>query len=105
MLRQGKSAVQALHEVEVLTTDYVGDDTLLASADLVPQSGFSPMTVHTIVRGRLHLRTGNIGKLDVFLNCWNQTSYLGLCDKMTHGPQTISKNVHAACANYMSRDC
>ncbi|TMS16244.1 Nephrocystin-4 [Larimichthys crocea] len=61
MLRQGKSAVQALHEVEVLTTDYVGDDTLLASADLVPQSGFSPMTVHTIVRGRLHLRTGNIG--------------------------------------------
>ncbi|XP_027144584.1 nephrocystin-4 isoform X3 [Larimichthys crocea] len=61
MLRQGKSAVQALHEVEVLTTDYVGDDTLLASTDLVPQSGFSPMTVHTIVRGRLHLRTGNIG--------------------------------------------
>ncbi|TKS77236.1 Nephrocystin-4 [Collichthys lucidus] len=62
MLRQGKSAVQALHEVEVLTTDYVGDDTLLASADLVPQSGFSPMTVHTIVRGRLHLRTGSIAR-------------------------------------------
>ncbi|KAG8002845.1 Nephrocystin-4 [Nibea albiflora] len=61
MLRQGKSAVQALHEVEVLTTDYVGDDTLLTSADLVQQSGFSPMSVHTIVRGRLHLRTGNIG--------------------------------------------
>lgn len=70
MLRQGKSAVQALHEVEVLTTDYVGEDTLLTSTDLGRQSGFSPMTVHTIVRGRLHLRTGNIGKLDVFLNCF-----------------------------------
>lgn len=61
MLRQGKSAVQALHEVEVLTTDYVGEDTLLMSADLGRQSNLSPMTVHTIVRGRLHIRTGNIG--------------------------------------------
>lgn len=62
MLRQGKSAVQALHEVEVLTTDYAGDETLLASADLDHQSAAGPMTVHTIVRGRLHVRTGNIGK-------------------------------------------
>nr|XP_020468219.1 nephrocystin-4 [Monopterus albus] len=52
MLRHGKSAVQALHEVEVLTTDYMGEDNLLMSADL---------TVHTIVRGWLHMRTGNIG--------------------------------------------
>ncbi|XP_070825596.1 nephrocystin-4 [Chaetodon trifascialis] len=61
MLRQGKAAVQALHEVEVLTTDYVGEDTLLTSADLGRQSSLTPMTVHTIVRGRLHIRTGNIG--------------------------------------------
>ncbi|XP_075882230.1 nephrocystin-4 [Nelusetta ayraudi] len=61
MLRQGKSAVQALHEVEVLTTDYAGDETLLASANLAHQSSSGPMTVHTIVRGRLHVRTGNIG--------------------------------------------
>ncbi|XP_040008385.1 nephrocystin-4 isoform X2 [Xiphias gladius] len=61
MLRQGKSAVQALHEVEVLTTDYVGEDTLLTSAGLGRCLASSPMTVHTIVRGRLHIRTGNIG--------------------------------------------
>ncbi|KAM3617205.1 uncharacterized protein V6R79_003322 [Siganus canaliculatus] len=61
MLRQGKSAVQALHEVEVLTTDYVGEDILLTSTDLGQQSAASPMMVHTIVRGRLHIRTGNIG--------------------------------------------
>uniref|UniRef100_A0A7N8XZ77 Nephronophthisis 4 n=1 Tax=Mastacembelus armatus TaxID=205130 RepID=A0A7N8XZ77_9TELE len=62
LLRHGKSAVQALHEVEVLTTDYVGDETLLTSADLGRHAASSPMTVHTIVRGRLHIRTGNVGK-------------------------------------------
>ncbi|GAA6223460.1 nephrocystin-4 isoform X1 [Lates japonicus] len=61
MLRQGKSAVQALHEVEVLTTDYVGDDTLLTSSGLGRRSASGPITVHTVVRGRLHIRTGNIG--------------------------------------------
>ncbi|XP_071331390.1 nephrocystin-4 isoform X2 [Trachinotus anak] len=61
MLRQGKSAVQALHEVEVLTTDYVGEDSLLTSAGLGRHSASGPMTVHTIVKGRLHIRTGNIG--------------------------------------------
>lgn len=77
MLRQGKSAVQALHEVEVLTTDYVGEDTLLTSTDVGQRSAVSPMTVHTIVRGRLHIRTGNIGKycktfLDtvLFMSCF-----------------------------------
>lgn len=61
MLRQGKSAVQALHEVEVLTTDYVGEETLLMNTDSGHKSTFNPMTVHTVVRGRLHVRTGNIG--------------------------------------------
>ncbi|XP_019944234.2 nephrocystin-4 isoform X2 [Paralichthys olivaceus] len=61
MLRQGKSAVQALHEVEVLTTDYVGDDALLMSASVGQHSASSPMTIRTIIRGHLHIRTGNIG--------------------------------------------
>lgn len=61
MLRHGKSAVQALHKLEILTTDYVGEETLLTDSDLGPRSS-SPMTVRTIVRGWLHLRTGNIGK-------------------------------------------
>nr|XP_040049231.1 LOW QUALITY PROTEIN: nephrocystin-4 [Gasterosteus aculeatus aculeatus] len=61
MLRQGKSAVQALHEVEVLTTDYLGDDTLLTSTDVGLRPARTPMSVHTIIRGRLHIRTGNIG--------------------------------------------
>lgn len=62
MLRQGKSAVQALHELEILTTDYVGENTLLPDRDLGTHSTSNPMTVCTIVRGRLHIRTGSIGK-------------------------------------------
>ncbi|XP_016891783.1 nephrocystin-4 isoform X2 [Cynoglossus semilaevis] len=61
MLRQGKPAVQALHEVEVLTTDYVGEDIPLPSTSVGHKSASSPVTVHTIIRGRLHVRTGNIG--------------------------------------------
>ncbi|XP_061625296.1 nephrocystin-4 isoform X3 [Phyllopteryx taeniolatus] len=56
MLRHGKTAVQALHEVDVLTTDYVGEETLQTG-----NASNNPMAVHTIVRGRLHVRTGNIG--------------------------------------------
>ncbi|KAM9752077.1 nephrocystin-4 isoform 2-T2 [Menidia menidia] len=61
MLRHGKSAVQAHHELEVLTTDYVAEDTFLTSADLGRHSASNPISVHTIVRGQLHVRTGNIG--------------------------------------------
>nr|XP_015822952.2 nephrocystin-4 isoform X2 [Nothobranchius furzeri] len=61
MLRQGKSAVQALHELEVLTTDYVGQDTLLTDTDLGRPSASGPMTVQTIIRGLLYVRTGNVG--------------------------------------------
>ncbi|XP_077371018.1 nephrocystin-4 isoform X2 [Festucalex cinctus] len=56
MLRRGKTAVQALHEVEVLTTDYMGEE-ILQTGD----ASNNPMGAHTIVRGRLHVRTGNIG--------------------------------------------
>ncbi|XP_061830665.1 nephrocystin-4 isoform X2 [Nerophis lumbriciformis] len=59
MLRHGKMAVQALHEMEVLTTDYVGEDTLQTD-----HASNNLTAVHSIVRGRLHIRTGNIGHQD-----------------------------------------
>ncbi|XP_056280183.1 nephrocystin-4 isoform X2 [Pseudoliparis swirei] len=63
LLRQGRSAVQALHEVEVLTTDYVGEDALLTGAHEGGRRppALGPMNVHTVVMGRLHVRTGNVG--------------------------------------------
>ncbi|XP_061701017.1 nephrocystin-4 isoform X2 [Syngnathoides biaculeatus] len=56
MLRRGKTAVQALHEVDVVTTDYVGEGTLQPR-----NASNDPTGVHAIVRGRLHVRTGNVG--------------------------------------------
>ncbi|XP_057716671.1 nephrocystin-4 isoform X7 [Corythoichthys intestinalis] len=46
MLRHGKTAVQALHDLDILTSDDVGEETL---------------AVQAFVRGLLHVRTGNIG--------------------------------------------
>lgn len=62
LLRQGRPAVQALHELEVLTTDYAGEDTSLLSTDPGHRSTYGPATVRTIVRGRLYVRTSNFGK-------------------------------------------
>ncbi|KAM9786039.1 nephrocystin-4 [Neosynchiropus ocellatus] len=61
MLRQGKKAVQALHEVDVLTTNYMGEETLLTSPEVGHSNPPNPTVVHTVLRGRLHIRTGNIG--------------------------------------------
>uniref|UniRef100_A0A3P9LYG7 Nephrocystin 4 n=1 Tax=Oryzias latipes TaxID=8090 RepID=A0A3P9LYG7_ORYLA len=61
LLRQGRPAVQALHELEVLTTDYAGEDTSLLSTDPGHRSTYGPATVCTIVRGRLYVRTSNFG--------------------------------------------
>ncbi|XP_077469932.1 nephrocystin-4 [Stigmatopora argus] len=46
MLRHGKMAVQALHDLDILTSEDLGEEAL---------------AMHTVVRGRLHMRTGNIG--------------------------------------------
>lgn len=56
--------MQALHEVEVLTTDYVGEDALLTGAHEGGRRppALGPMNVHTVVMGRLHVRTGNVGE-------------------------------------------
>ncbi|KAL2103180.1 hypothetical protein ACEWY4_000048 [Coilia grayii] len=58
LLRQGRPAVQMLHELEVLTLDFVPD----ANASSLPShAGMAPITVATSVKGRLHLRLGNVG--------------------------------------------
>ncbi|KAJ4934895.1 hypothetical protein JOQ06_007676, partial [Pogonophryne albipinna] len=72
MLRQGRLAVQALQEVEVLTTDYVVEDILLTSADPGQRTTISPMTVQTIIRGRLH-PWGEKGNLVILKGQWPGT--------------------------------
>ncbi|KAJ8016670.1 hypothetical protein DPEC_G00009660 [Dallia pectoralis] len=56
MLRQGRPAVQATYELEVITTEYVGEGVQL-SLHQAP----TPISVYTTVKGRLHLRLGNVG--------------------------------------------
>ncbi|XP_030641101.1 nephrocystin-4 [Chanos chanos] len=60
MLRQGRPAVQATYELEVITTDY-HQDSCLGNKPSNRQRAEPPINVFTTVRGRLHLRLGNVG--------------------------------------------
>ncbi|CAB1336399.1 unnamed protein product, partial [Coregonus sp. 'balchen'] len=55
MLRQGRPAVQATHELEVITTEYMGEGVPV-SLHRAP----TPISVFTTIKGRLHLRLGNV---------------------------------------------
>ncbi|KAJ8264966.1 hypothetical protein COCON_G00140650 [Conger conger] len=59
LLRQGRPAVQIAQELEVITTEYLQDATLVCG-DLPGRSPAS-VSAFTAVKGRLHLRLGNIG--------------------------------------------
>ncbi|XP_053092002.1 nephrocystin-4 isoform X2 [Pangasianodon hypophthalmus] len=60
LLRQGRAAVQVIHELEVISTEYL-QDASLAREHAGGQRAMPAMTVYTIVKGRLHIRLGNIG--------------------------------------------
>lgn len=62
LLRQGRAAVQVIHELEVISTEYL-QDASLAREHAGGQRAMPAMSVYTIVKGRLHIRLGNIGKL------------------------------------------
>ncbi|XP_018081599.1 nephrocystin-4-like isoform X2 [Xenopus laevis] len=61
LLRQGRTAVQVSHELEVITTEYE-QDLMVMSGDTAKQGTAKPIGVHTIIKGRLHMRMGNVGR-------------------------------------------
>ncbi|XP_074874264.1 nephrocystin-4 isoform X2 [Carettochelys insculpta] len=62
LLRQSRTAVQVLHELEVMTTEYEQDTTVM-SGDILRHGTVKPIGVYTVVRGRLHLNLANVGHL------------------------------------------
>ncbi|XP_044134304.1 nephrocystin-4 isoform X2 [Bufo gargarizans] len=62
LLRQGRTAVQVSHELEVITTEYE-QETMAMSGDVSKQGAVKPIGVHTVIKGRLHLRMGNVGRV------------------------------------------
>ncbi|KAM3920977.1 nephrocystin-4 [Leptodactylus fuscus] len=62
LLRQGRTAVQVSHELEVITTEYE-QETVAMSGDISKQGVIKPIGVHTVIKGQLHLRMGNIGRV------------------------------------------
>ncbi|XP_019367155.1 PREDICTED: nephrocystin-4 isoform X1 [Gavialis gangeticus] len=62
LLRQGRTAVQVHHELEVISTEYEQDTTVM-SGDVLRHGSVKPIGVHAVVKGRLHLCLANVGHL------------------------------------------
>ncbi|CAM5105758.1 unnamed protein product [Natator depressus] len=62
LLRQGRTAVQVHHELEVMTTEYEQDTTVM-SGDVLRHGTVKPIGVYVVVKGRLHLSLANVGHL------------------------------------------
>ncbi|XP_074831222.1 nephrocystin-4 isoform X5 [Natator depressus] len=62
LLRQGRTAVQVHHELEVMTTEYEQDTTVM-SGDILRHGTVKPIGVYVVVKGRLHLSLANVGHL------------------------------------------
>ncbi|XP_063516011.1 nephrocystin-4 isoform X4 [Pongo pygmaeus] len=60
LLRQGRPAVQASHELEVVATEYE-QDNMVVSGDMLGFGRVKPVGVHSVVKGRLHLTLANVG--------------------------------------------
>ncbi|XP_067873614.1 nephrocystin-4 isoform X2 [Heterodontus francisci] len=60
LLRQGRTAVQVSHELEVINTEY-GPDVPMSLADITRHGTVKPYGVTTITKGGLHMRLGNVG--------------------------------------------
>ncbi|NXF84565.1 NPHP4 protein, partial [Eubucco bourcierii] len=60
LLRQGREAVRTLHELEVTTTEYEPDGTVLGQ-EALRHGALKPLGVRVLVRGHLHLCLANVG--------------------------------------------
>ena len=83
LLRQGRPAVQVLHELEVVATEYEQD--VVVSGDVTRFGCVKPIGVYTVVKGWLHLTLANVGK-----SPWQL--YLVLCCLL--GGPSFSQLVH-----------
>lgn len=72
LLRQGRAAVRTHHELEVATTEYEPDVTVMGR-EALRHGALRPLGVRVAVRGRLHLCLANVGKSAAdSLGCWHR---------------------------------
>uniref|UniRef100_A0A8C6NEI2 Uncharacterized protein n=1 Tax=Melopsittacus undulatus TaxID=13146 RepID=A0A8C6NEI2_MELUD len=60
LLRQGRAAVRTHHELQVATTEYEPDATVMGQ-EALRHGALRPLGVHVVVRGHLHLCLANVG--------------------------------------------
>uniref|UniRef100_A0A8C3PQ20 Nephrocystin 4 n=1 Tax=Calidris pygmaea TaxID=425635 RepID=A0A8C3PQ20_9CHAR len=62
LLRQGRAAIRTHHELEVATTEYEPEVTVMGR-EALRHGALRPLGVHVAVKGRLHLCLANVGHL------------------------------------------
>nr|XP_056721121.1 nephrocystin-4 [Euleptes europaea] len=62
LLRQGRTAVQVHHDLEVVTMEYKQDAPVM-SGELLRPGCVKPIGIHAVMKGRLHLSLANVGHL------------------------------------------
>ncbi|NXK22747.1 NPHP4 protein, partial [Arenaria interpres] len=62
LLRQGRAAIRTHHELEVATTEYEPEVTVMGQ-EALRHGALRPLGVRVAVRGRLHLCLANVGHL------------------------------------------
>ncbi|XP_051493523.1 nephrocystin-4 isoform X2 [Apus apus] len=62
LLRQGREAIRTHHELEVATTEYEPDVTVMGQ-EALRHGALRPLGVRVALRGRLHLSMANVGHL------------------------------------------
>ena len=53
--------MQVSYELEVIMTEYV-EHEMIPTGDITSDGSTRPVDVNTTIRGRLHLRIGNVGR-------------------------------------------
>ncbi|NWI68794.1 NPHP4 protein, partial [Todus mexicanus] len=69
LLRQGQEAVRTHHELEVATTEYEPDVTVMGR-EALRHGALQPLGVRVAVRGHLHLCLANVGKSSRGRKAW-----------------------------------
>lgn len=61
-MRQGRTAVQSTLELDAWHVEYIEPEIVVTDAVIVKEANVKPTEVKTSVRGKLLLRTGNVGR-------------------------------------------
>ena len=81
-MRQSRTAVQSTLELDVWHVEYIESEIAVTDAVIIKEANAKPTEVMTSLRGKLLLRTGNVGKKMTSLISDGGCSFISLTNKL-----------------------